>query len=248
MVHFFQWVTLGMNDNCITEPMPEIEIRPQTNRHGLFLIALGITLFLIVLLIAQFYWREYQTILIFLYLTTFIISFSGILKRLEPPFSFRLSPNKITYHHKYGQWSFSWPQIKRIAVVKETTGLETIALPYIGVKLQNLEQLTKQISPRLANRLIHEQKPLISFAIRHNLMTLSEGVIHFEPYKLSHGNMVSGPLAAFLYHCQALETAFGYHLFIPESSVDRELSSFCTLLSQCQHASTNYQDIGNNSA
>jgi len=229
----------------MNDALPVINIRAHANKHALFLMSLGMVLFFIVLLISQFYWQEFQSILIFCYLTTFIISLSGIVKRLEPYFSFTLSPEKIIYHHRYGQWQLDWHQIKRVAIVKETVGLETIELPYIGIKLHNIELLATQISPRLANRLIHEQKPLISFAIRYNLMTLSQGVICFDSYKLTHGNMISGPLAAFLYHCEALESAFGYQLFIPTTSLDRELSSFCALLFQCKDASSDYQDDRN---
>jgi Ca2+/Na+ antiporter len=224
--------------------LPIINIRAHANRHALFLILLGMVLFLLVLLASQFYWRQYQSILIFAYLTTFVIVLTGLVKRLEPPFSFSLSPDRITYHHRYGHWYFNWQQIKRIAVIKETAGFETIELPYLGIKLHDLELLSKQISPRLANRLIHEQKPLISFAIRHNLMALSDGVMSFEPYKLSSGEIISGPLAAFIYHSKALEAAFGYHLFVPETSIDRDISNFCTLLSQCKNVSSDYQHDG----
>ena len=226
----------------MNDELPVINIRAHTNKHALFLISLGMVVFFIVLLISQFYWREYQSILIFCHLTTFIITLSGIVKRLEPHFSFTLSPEKIIYHHRYGQWQLDWHQIKRVAIVKETVGLETIELPYIGIRLSNIELLTKQISPRLANRLLHEQKTLMSFAILHNLMSFSEGIIHFEPYKLSNKESISGPLAAFLYHCRTLESAFGYHLFLPETSIDRDITSFCTLLMQCKNSSSDYLD------
>jgi hypothetical protein len=229
----------------MVKPLPIINIKAQANHHAAFLIVLGIALFFVVLILAQWYWRQYQLVMIFAYLTTLLTVFTGLVKRLEPRFSFTLSPNKMTYHHRYGQWKLQWLQIKRIAIVKETAGLESLALPYIGLKLNDFEEILGNISPRLANRITHEQKPLISFAIRYNLMKLEQGVIRFEPYKLSSGEQVRGPLAAFLYHSEALHNAFGYHLFIPATSTDRELESFCQLLKSCQLSSANYLKLEN---
>ncbi|WP_343819034.1 DUF2982 domain-containing protein [Colwellia asteriadis] len=223
------------------EPLPIIKIKAQANHHALFLIVLGLTLFMVLLIIAQWYWRQFQLVMVFAYLTSLVITIAGVVKRLEPQFSFSLTPDHITYHHRYGQWRLHWQQIHRISIVSETVALEHIQLPYIGIKLVNIEQLLAQISPRMANRLIHEQKPLISFAIRYQLMALKQGILHFEPYKLSDGTTISGPLAAFLYHCQALDAAFGYHLFIPATSVDRDLPQFSALLLDCKRASAHYQ-------
>lgn len=225
------------------KPLPIINIKAQANHHAMFLIVVGVTLFFCVLILAQWYWRQYQLVVIFAYLTTLVITFTGIVKHMEPNFSFSLTPEKITYHHRHGQWQLYWQQIRRIDVVNETVGLERLILPYIGIKLENLEQLLGNISPRMANRLIHEQKPLISFAIRYQLMQLEQGIIHFEPYKLANGKKVTGPLAAFLYHSQALNNALGYHLFIPATSTDRELNNFCQLLKDCKNSATDYNDL-----
>ena len=121
------------------EHLPVIHIRAQTNHHAVFLIVMGIALFITVLIIALWYWRQYQLIMVFGYLTTFVITLTGIVKRLEPRFSFSLTPDLLRYHHRYGQWQLGWQQIQRIATVKETVGIETLELAYIGIKLKDIE-------------------------------------------------------------------------------------------------------------
>ena len=225
----------------MTTPPPVINIRAKANQHAVFLILLAGVIFLITLFLSQYYWRSHRLILIFFYLLTLVISFTGILKRSEPSVSIALTPQRIQYYHRHGHWTLAWQQIQSINTIKETVGLSTIVLPYVGIKLKSLDILAEQISPRLANRLIHEQRPLIRFAVMQNLLLLEEVQLNFTPYSLESGKKIKGPLAAFLYHCQVLQKGLGYHLYLPETSTDRELEDFCQLLKQCQRYAKNYQ-------
>ena len=148
----------------------------------------------------------------------------------------------IKYQHRYGQWYINWQQIQRISLINETYGLNSIQLPYIGIRLLDLSIIATHISPRLANRLIHEQRPLLALAIKMGYLTLQQSVLNFEPYVLPSGERLKGPLAAFLHHSAALHNALGYHLFLPESAIDRELSEFCTLLNQCMRSASKYHE------
>lgn len=164
------------------------------------------------------------------------------MKHIQPQFSFCITPRHLKYSHIYGKWKLSWPQIQAINPIREVSGLSTVTLPYIGIRLVNVEVIVQQISPRLANRLIHEQQPLLRFAFIQQLLSLEEIQINFTPFTLQSGVKVSGPVAAFLHHCQRLQSALGYHLYLPESSMDRELNDFHQLLKQCQHASQHYDE------
>jgi len=119
-------------------------------------------------------------------------------------------------------------------------GIATVALPYVGIQLKSIDVLAEQISPRLANKLIHEQRPLLSFSVMQNLLSLEETQLNFNSFSLASGKIIKGPLAAFLHHCQILHKGLGYHLYIHESSTDRELEDFCQLLKQCQRHCDNY--------
>ena len=226
----------------MTTPSPFINIKAKATHHAVFLMLLAGVIFLITLFFSQYYWRSHRLILIFIYLLALVILFTGLLKRSEPRVSVALTPQRIQYRHRHGNWSLEWQQIQNINTIKEIVGLSTIILPYVGIRLKSLDSLAEQISPRLANRLIHEQRPLMSFALMQNLISLEETQINFTPYSLESGKIIKGPLAAFLYHCQILQKGLGYHLYIPESSTDREIDDFSQLLKQCQRYSTNYPE------
>lgn len=224
----------------MTTPLPFINIKAKANQHAFFLIFLAVVIFSITLIVSQYYWSSYRLVLIFVYLFAIVIAFTGLLKLSEPNVSFQLTPQRIQYYHRHGNWSLNWQQIQNIQTVKEVVGLKTVSLPYVGIRLKNIDDLAEQISPRLANRLIHEQRPLLTFSIMQHLLSLEETQINFNPFILASGKIIKGPLAAFLHHCQILNKGFGYHLFIPDSSTDRELELFRQLLKNCHDYGANY--------
>ncbi|HBY85150.1 MAG TPA: DUF2982 domain-containing protein [Colwellia sp.] len=220
--------------------LPVINIKAQSNHHALFLMSVALFITFCTLVFSQGYWRQFHLVIIFIYLCSLVIFITGLAKYLEPKYSLCLNPIGIKYQHRYGHWKIEWQQIQRISLINETSGLATIQLPYIGIRLINLSTLADKISPRLANRLIHEQKPLVAFAMSQKLLPLDQSLINFEPFVLSSGEMLTGPLAAFLHHCTLLNQALGYHLFLPETAIDRDLNEFCTLLTQCMRSSAEY--------
>ena len=225
----------------MTTSLPFISIKAKARHHSLFLILLALALFVFTFIISQFYWRSHRLHLIFIYLITIVILFTGLLKRSEPSNSFQITPKGIWHYHRHGSWRLTWQQIQTINSIREVIGITTIALPYIGIKLKNIEVLADQISPRLANRLIHEQRPIVAFAIKQQLLSFEEAQLNFTPFVLTSGGVIKGPLAAFLHHSKMLHNAMGYHLYIDEPSTDRELDDFCLLLKQCQRYCNNYQ-------
>jgi energy-coupling factor transporter transmembrane protein EcfT len=226
----------------MTTPVPIINIKAQANHHARFLILTGWVLLLITLLVSQYYWQTFKLVLMFITLVSLVIIITGLTKYLQPQFSYHITPQKLEYQHIYGKWHLGWQQIQAIKPIREVHGLSTIDLPYIGIRLVNLDILAQQISPRLANRLIHEQKPLLMFAFVQQSLSLEQVQINFTPYLLQSGLQVSGPIGVFLHHCRNLQSALGYHLYLPETSMDRELDDFYQLLSRCKYASQNYNE------
>jgi hypothetical protein len=224
----------------MTKILPVINIKAQSNHHALFLMLLGSMIILTTLAFSQGGWHQYRLVLTFIYLSAIVIFITGLAKYLEPKFSLSLSPQGLKYQHRYGYWQIDWQQIHRIALINETLGLEQIQLPYVGIHLLQLPSLYKQISPRLANRLIHEQKPLLAFAIKQETLTFEQCQLNFKPFMLPTGEVLKGPLAAFFHHCTLLDKAFGCHLFIPETAIDRELIEFHRLLIQCKNTANEY--------
>lgn len=225
----------------MTRTLPVINIKAQSSHHALFLMLVALFITFSTLVFSQGYWRQFQLVFTFIYLCSLVIFITGLAKYLEPKYSLCLNPNNIKYQHRYGHWKIDWLQIQRISLINETSGLSTIQLPYIGIRLIDLSTLADKISPRLANRLIHEQKPLVAFAMSQKLLPRDQSLLNFDPFVLSSGEILTGPLAAFLHHSTLLNQALGYHLFLPETAIDRDLNEFCTLLTQCMRSSTEYK-------
>ncbi|WP_019030108.1 DUF2982 domain-containing protein [Colwellia piezophila] len=224
----------------MTGEIPVIKIKAQSNHHAVFLMLMALIAFISTLVISQNYWRQFQLVLTFIYLAELVIFITGLAKYLQPKHSLCLSPSGINYQHTHGHWQLDWHDVQRISLMHGTLGLTQIRLPYIGIRLLQLSTLAKNISPRLANRLIHEQRPLLAIAIRLEFITLEQSQLNFTSFELPGGEILKGPLAAFFHHTTVLEKAFGYHLFLPETALDRELDEFCRLLNQCMKSSVNY--------
>ncbi|WP_394176068.1 DUF2982 domain-containing protein [Thalassotalea litorea] len=208
-----------------------LNIRAINKRNGLFLTALGVLLLLCVAMVAVYWWDTFKVQLIFLYLACFVVFFLGVLKLKEPDYSYHLNAEGITHYHRCGSWHIVWSNIQRVGLVKPDQHSLEQRLSYTGIKLKNLQALADAISPRLANRLLHEQKPLLMVALRHGQLDMQESVINFEPFTVN-GKRYRGPLAAFLHRSQALQKAFGYHIYLSDDTLDRHPDEFIQLLKQ----------------
>ena len=224
------------------DQQPSIIIKPIAKHNGIFLCASGAILLLITFLSAQHFWQMYRISHIFMILLSLVIILVGVVKLFEPAVSLYLTPNKIIFNHRYGHWQLTWQDIQNINLVSEVVGLQREKLPYVGIRLVHIDRIAKNISVRLANRLIHQQKGLIVYSVLHQLMTIEQAQINFEPFSLPNGEVIKGPIAAFLHQTEQLSRALGYHLFLPADSFDRGIEEFASLLKQCKTASSTYQD------
>lgn len=208
------------------------KIKAIARHHGLFITLMGFIALSIVIGFCFHYWHQARFVLMFMVLTSFVTIFIGLLKLAEPKHSLILAPETLTFHHRHGHWKFNWEQIKNIHSVTNTVGIERQELNYVGIKLCSIDAVASSISLRLANRMIHEQKPLIQYCIKQQLITLEQGVLNFEPYTLTSGEVIKGPLAGFLHHCEILHQALGAHLFISASSLNSSIDDFVVLANQ----------------
>ena len=211
-----------------------ITIHPNSKRHAHTFVWIGCIFLFIFWLLSLLLWPTFKIQLIFLISATLVFVLIGVLKYLEPGTSFFITPETIVYCHRNGQWILPWQDIIRFGELKADVRGEHIQLPYVGIKLNNLDHIAKSISPRLANKLIHEQQELLILAIINKEIKSDDSLINFEPYTLNEVTY-KGPIAAWLHRSEQLAKAYGYHLFLPESSLDRNLNNFLKLLKKCHH-------------
>ncbi|TRX56777.1 DUF2982 domain-containing protein [Thalassomonas sp. M1454] len=178
-------------------------------------------------------WDDFKIQLTIIMFASFVVLLIGVLKKFEPSYSYKLTPGQLSFYHRSGKWHIKWQDIVRIGSVKASIQGQLIELAFIGIKLNNIETIAASVSPRLANRLLHEQKELIQLAVSTNEIKPQDAIIKFEPYNLQ-GKVYKGPIAAWLYRSEQLMKAYGYHLYLPEDSFDRSSNEFKNLLKQCK--------------
>ena len=195
----------------------------------MFITLSGFIALLLVAVLCSYFWQQARFPLMFMLLVCFIAIFVGLLKLAEPKHSIILNSEKMSFYHRHGTWQLLWQKIRNIHAVTNTVGITREELNYVGITLFSIDVLANNISLRLANRLIHEQKPLIQYAIKQNLITFQQGIINFEPFQLKNGEIIRGPLAAFLHHSQILHQAYGAHLFITANNLNSSIDNFVVL-------------------
>lgn len=206
-----------------------IKIKAIARHHGMFITLIGFVALLVVTLFCSHFWLQARLPLMFMLLACFVTIFIGLLKLAEPKHSLMLTPETLTFNHRHGCWQFNWQQISNIHCVTNTVGITREELNYVGVKLTSIDLIAENISLRLANRMIHEQKPLLQYCIKQQLISFDQGILNFEPYLLKNGEVIKGPLAAFMHHSEILHQALGAHLFISASNLNGSINDFVVL-------------------
>ena len=158
----------------------------------------------------------------------------GLAKVCEPDISVQLSTDGMTYFHRRGKVFVAWDNIQRIDVPRVTQGFNTIELSFVALKLKQINPVLDNVSPRLATGLLTEQRPLLMTAAAQddNLDRLETYLgAEFTPLVVN-GERYRGVLAMFGHRCEMLNAQLGYHLYIPQDSLDRDANEFVKLLRQ----------------
>lgn len=213
--------------------LPEILICSNATRHGMVLTLSSSLVFILLLTIGQYFWLSAKLPLIFLVLVALIGLIIGVVKIIEPQYSFLLSPKSLKFIHRKGVWSLPWDVIRNVRPVTNVSGITTEELAYIGVSLTNIKEVATRIPPRLANHLIHEQRPILLYCVSRGLLTIEEVVVNFNEFVIEQQRL-KGPVAGFLHQCALLHRIFGAHLFISQTCIDRSMDEFARLLRDCK--------------
>ncbi|WP_448565703.1 DUF2982 domain-containing protein [Thalassotalea ganghwensis] len=218
---------------------PHILIAGNANKHGRFALVVGVFGLFIVLLLGQWFWQDAKFPLMFAALVAIVTIVIGASKLLEPRYRFDLTPQALTFIHRKGCWSLPWSVIRNIYPITNTHGIVREELGYIGIRVEQLTDIANNMPPRLANHLLHEQKPLLLYCVSRGLAKREEVIINFESFKLGDKE-IKGPLAGFLHQCVLLHRVYGAHLFIAQTDIDRSMEDFTALLKNCKAHHQNY--------
>ncbi|MFT5790320.1 MAG: hypothetical protein ACI8SJ_002449 [Shewanella sp.] len=160
----------------------------------------------------------------------------GVSKLLEPEVTLSIDADGIRYFHRRGDVKIAWVNIQRFDQPRVIQGLETLTLPYIGIKLKLIGPILDCISLRLAAGLLTEQRPLLMTASAQDedLSTLENQMSEeFTPF-IEDDSRYKGVLAMFGHRCRILGSHLGFHLYIATDALDRPAEEFMALLREYQ--------------
>lgn len=215
----------------------EILIKPVVKRNGLtfsFLGSLGVIAGISLFLSGS----EFFAPGIVCFALGTIALVLGFSKLAEPEVALKLTNEGFTYFHRRGQVSVAWENVQRIDQPRVTQGIDTIALPYIGVKVKQMSPVLEVISLRLAAGLLTEQRPLLMTAStqEEDLSVLENQMsAEFTPF-IEDNDRFKGVLAMFGHRSRLLGSHLGYHLYISTDALDRPANEFIALMNQCKHS------------
>lgn len=210
-----------------------VSIRPLSKRNGLTLTWIGASAVIFGFGVFIIFPDLMALGLVFFSLGA-IALILGLAKVYEPETTINIDGQGLTYFHRRGKVFITWDNIQRVDIPRVTQGVDTIELSYLGIKLKHLNPILDNISLRLAAGLLTEQRPLLVTAAsqQEDLATLETYLgAEFSPLVVE-GDRYRGVLAMFGHRCVMLNTHLGYHLYIPNDSLDRDPKEFIKLLRQ----------------
>ncbi|WP_318486117.1 DUF2982 domain-containing protein [Photobacterium leiognathi] len=178
-------------------------------------------------------------------LTTLIIASCAVaLIRLicASKYIFTLTFMHCQYHSRYGGWSTPWGNISQLGTAQIDRQGWQQPLPWIGVKLKDYDEFICNISPRLAARMIIEQRILLIMAIKNSEEdnhVIEDILFDDEPYQGHNGCIFKGLRAMLANRMHYNRQYLGFDFFISEDALDRPMNDFLGLLRRYKAAAIN---------
>jgi hypothetical protein len=227
--------------------MKTLHVIPMVRKNGLTLVWLGMAV-TITMIFILFLLREQPLIpAVIGLLAGLMMAFIGISKLAEPRLSLSLCRDCLQYHHKYGGWILKWGNIQRIDQPRIHLGWDLVALPYIGLKIKDYDDFLTLITPRLAVRLLTEQRAVLLQAMKSEqpaclsgscgASLLEGGLLEESRFRSPSGQRYEGVIAMLGNRMARLRDLLGYDLLVPDNSLDREPAEFIRLLNQYRRES-----------
>lgn len=206
-----------------------LKLRAQGARNGIETLIVGSVGVVFIMLFNLLRPGEISIIEIFLVSLCLAAIFVGFLKTQEPFYSLVISEHELTYQHKYGYWSLAATNVHHSGIPKVEQGLEQHEINAVGIKLNNHDEFLAQLAPRIAGKLLIEQRHLFMQVIQKHCKNgncPSEWLIEDNCYTSMNGHNFTGLIAMFANRMQHLQLLTGYDLLLPASVLDRNIWDF----------------------
>ncbi|WP_105213350.1 DUF2982 domain-containing protein [Pseudoalteromonas sp. T1lg22] len=214
------------------------KIRAQGARYGAQTLLISAGVLLVLVAVIKFRPGEVLLAEIFILSASLVGVLVGFLKLREPFYSIYLDKDKLSYNHKYGCWQLAVSNLARVGVVQVHRQGEVLDLNVIGICLRDEDKFLQRLSPRLAGRLLVEQRHFLMQAIKAYCQDGKECPPHWlvedTDYVSEAGCKYTGLLAMFANRMNNLKLLTGYHLLLPAAALDRDIWTFSYMLHRWQ--------------
>ncbi|WP_084722289.1 DUF2982 domain-containing protein [Photobacterium aquae] len=138
----------------------------------------------------------------------------------------------LQFHSHYGGWLAKWHNIERIGQASVQTDGWYEPIPWVGVSLKNYDPFLTAICPRVATKLLLDQRILLVMA--HKRLSdppfeLEDILFDDTPYITADGQTIKGLMAMLANRMRYNRELLGYDFFISEDFLDCSAAEFAGL-------------------
>lgn len=168
-------------------------------------------------------------------LLLFALTFSVIaFKQMNAPIlTFTLSFMHFQYHSAEGGWSIRWQAIQQLGLTElPTTEGWYQTLPWMGVKLKDYDAFLTSVCPRVASKMLIEQRGLLFLAVKrtpNSPHAIEDMLFDDTPYTTQKGVVLKGLIAMLANRMRYNRELLGFDFFISDDLLDRPLGEFIGL-------------------
>lgn len=212
--------------------METLYIKSTTTKPGGYLLILSLVAFIVVGLIVLLYPEANSAaiaVLLLAALTMLIVAFK---QAQEPELSFTLTFMHIQFHSPTGGWLARWKNIAEIGPATVSYQGWYQAMPWVGIKLKDYEEFLDSICPRIASKILIEQRGLLLAAYKRaeNPPYEIEDMLFDDTYYVTRsGKILKGLLAMLANRMKYNREFLGFDFFISEDRLDRSTEDFIGL-------------------
>ena len=213
----------------------QVKVRPTANRHSIEFMVVGAVCLIVIMVFVSLRSTPISLVEIFLCASALMAILLGFLKSQQPYYSLVIDKEEICYIHRFGEWRISHDNFYRAGVPSVSHELEILELNAVGIKLKDIDVFLDSLSPRLAGKLLIEQRYIFLQAVKihcKNGNCPSEWLVEPNEYRSPSGAYYTGLIAMFANRMHNLNTLTGYDLVLPASVLDRDIWHFSTLLNR----------------
>ncbi|AXT31497.1 DUF2982 domain-containing protein [Pseudoalteromonas tunicata] len=161
----------------------------------------------------------------------------GYFKMTEPRFSLVFYQDQLEFHHKYGCWELTRENLAVAGIPSIGDELLNKPLNCVGLKVKDYDSFLQQLAPRLAARILIEQRHLLRESLREKYQQIQDVesfLVENTDFCSQKGQVYSGLIAMFANRMINLRQLIGYDLLIPLNMLDRNADQFVYLIHRWQ--------------